>query len=136
VITSLPINPGDDMSVIVEAYSSTSGAVYVSDLTTNQGTGIAVSAPAGTTLIGNNAEWIIERPTVSGSVATLMNFVEQYFGNAVVDQNNGVDLYAGQGSTSTTLYILTMLDNSGNAIATLQSYGLASFVLIDEGSAR
>ena len=49
----------------------------------NYNTGMAVqvgfSAPAGTKLIGNSAEWITERPTLNGQRTTLTNYLDQLF---------------------------------------------------------
>ena len=66
-ITNLPVSAGDDMFVEVWSTSATSGHAYLVNYNTNQSVSITFSAPSGTKLIGNSAEWVVERPTVGNS---------------------------------------------------------------------
>ncbi len=73
-ISSLPVAPGDEIFVEVWHTSSTQGYAYLVNYTTNQSVQVGFTAYPGHPLIGNSAEWVVERPTVGGSVATLTNY--------------------------------------------------------------
>ena len=78
-ISSLPVAPGDDMFVEVWHTSATQGYAYLVNESTNQYVEIGFTAPAGTTLKGNSAEWVVEAPTVGGSLATIVDYTEVPF---------------------------------------------------------
>jgi hypothetical protein len=130
-ITNLAIAPGDDYFVEVWSTSSTAGHAYLLNRNTNTAVSISFAAPAGTHLIGNVAEWVVERPTVGGTFATLTNYLAdpfwssfaETFGYAVVDP-----------SSSTTTPVI-MLDNSGNPISYPTLLGPSAFLMRDEGTA-
>jgi Peptidase A4 family len=73
-ISSLPVAPGDEVFVEVWHTSSTQGYAYLVNYTTNQSVQVGFTAYPGYPLVGNSAEWVVERPTVNGSVATLTNY--------------------------------------------------------------
>ena len=73
-ISSLPVAPGDEVFVEVWHTSSTQGYAYLVNYTTNQSVEVGFTAYPGYPLVGNSAEWVVERPTVGGSVATLTNY--------------------------------------------------------------
>jgi len=81
-ITSLPIVPGDDLFVEVWSTTSTAGHAYFVNHNTNQYVVVNFSAPPGFHLVGNSAEWIVERPAIGGSLATLTNYISDYFSDA------------------------------------------------------
>lgn len=78
-ISSLPVAPGDDMFVEVWHTSATQGYAYLVNYDTNQYVDIGFTAPSGTKLIGNSAEWIVEAPTVGGSIATIVDYTKMPF---------------------------------------------------------
>ncbi len=114
-IPSLPIVPGDDMFVEVWHTSATQGYAYIVNENTNQYVEIGFTAPAGTTLKGNSAEWIVEAPTVNGSLATIVDYTEVPFWDAYAytessvfyDMANGyqVDMEPGSSVLSYPEYI-------------------------------
>jgi len=77
--TSLQVSPGDDMYVNVWDTSATTGYAYIE----NQNTGVAqeyyLTAPSGTRLIGNTAEWIVEATSNGGVVGTLADYNNDWF---------------------------------------------------------
>ncbi len=80
---SLPVGPGDVVAVGVQyTTASPHGTAYLSNLTTGNGTAYSFNPPSGTTYVGKSAEWILERPTVSGSPADLPNYVIDLFTGA------------------------------------------------------
>ena len=80
-ITNLPASAGDQLSCSLSVTSSTTGMVSFSNQTTGTATNFEVTAPAGTTLTGNSAEWIVERPEINGAISKLANYGEVDFTN-------------------------------------------------------
>jgi hypothetical protein len=78
-VTSVPVAPGDDIFVEVWHTSATQGYAYLVNLNTNQYFDIGFSAYPGYGLIGNSAEWVVERPSVGGSLATLTKYTDDLF---------------------------------------------------------
>ena len=130
-ITSLPAAPGDDFFVEVWSTSSTAGHAYLVNRNTNQYVNISFTAPSGTTLKGNSAEWIEERPGVNGGLATLTNYVADPFWGAVAETFGYTVIYPSSSST----FPVTMLDNSGNPISYSTLLGTSAFLMQDEGTA-
>jgi hypothetical protein len=81
-----PVSPGDTISCnISSAAGGTIGTLYMSNLISGHHVSLPIPAPAGTTLIGNCAEWIVERQTFdSGSetLTELSNFGSIFLDNA------------------------------------------------------
>ena len=74
-ISSPVAQPGDWVAVQVW-YTTTSpyGHASLSDYRTGAGASIGFNPPSGTTYEGNSAEWIVERPSVNGSLTDLANY--------------------------------------------------------------
>ena len=81
-ISGLPVTGGDDMFVEVWHTSATQGYAYLVNMDTNQYVEVGFTAYPGYGLIGNSAEWVVERPSVGGSLTTLTNFTDIVFWNA------------------------------------------------------
>ncbi|MGA7315489.1 MAG: G1 family glutamic endopeptidase [Silvibacterium sp.] len=131
-ISSLPIAPGDDLFVEVWNTSSTAGHAYLLNYNTDRYVMVNFSAPPGTQLVGNSAEWVVERPIIDGSYATLTNYVSDYFSDAYAYNfgASAVDL----GSAGS--FPVTMLDNNGHPISYPTQLGVNAVWIQDEGSAR
>jgi hypothetical protein len=82
-IGNLPVEPGDVMYCLICADSTTHATVSFSNQSQGVGTRFDITPPAGTTLTGNVAEWIVERPTVGGSVANLTDYAACYFDECI-----------------------------------------------------
>jgi hypothetical protein len=131
-ITNLPVAPGDDLFIEVWNTSATEGNAYFVNYRTNQAGTIQFSAPPGTTLVGNSAEWVVERPGVSGGLSTLANYVSDYLSNCYATTWNKVSYAPGSSSAMQ----LTMLDDSGRPISVPTLLGGSAIWLQDTGSAR
>jgi Peptidase A4 family len=131
-IPSLPIAPGDDLFVEVWSTSSTAGHAYIVNYNTDQYVIVNFSAPPGTQLVGNSAEWIVERPGVGGSLATLTNYISDYFSDTWASNFN----YNYVDPASAGSFPVTMLDNSGYGISYPTLLGGSAIWMQDEGSAR
>jgi hypothetical protein len=107
-ITNVPVSAGNLLSCFLTVLSNTTGKVLLSNLSTGVATAFQITAPTGTTLAGNCAEWIAERPEVSGSLSMLANYGEVDFTNCVA---NG---YAPNTSNSDNINMV----NGGQVIST------------------
>lgn len=78
-ISGFPVAPGDDMFVEVWHTSATQGYAYLVNYNTNQTVEVGFTAPPGVSLKGNSAEWVVEAPTVGGSLATMVDYTRVPF---------------------------------------------------------
>jgi len=130
-ITNLPIAPGDDYFVEVWNTSSTAGHAYLVNRNLNEYVIINFSAPSGTKLVGNSAEWVVERPGVDGSLATLTNYIADPVWSAYAETFSDIVIEPG----SSTTQPIIMLDNSGNPVSYPSLFDTSGFLMQDEGSA-
>jgi hypothetical protein len=91
-ITSLAVHPGDSVSVFVRYLGINNGigqgTATLSNLSTAFSTTVQFSAPSGTTLQGNCAEWILERPSFNGVPANLPDYGHIAFSDCVACSGN------------------------------------------------
>ena len=82
-VSNFPVNPGDTIwawtwvGTSNDTWSATGGVgwFYLYNASQNVSSGyISTAAPSGTYFNGHQAEWVMERPTVGGSVANLANY--------------------------------------------------------------
>jgi hypothetical protein len=135
-IGNLPVAPGDVIRSIVWNTSPTVGHADVINYTTNEQVRVQFNAPRGTSLDGNSVEWIVERPTVGGSLANLTNYVGDPFTFTFAFNTAGTKTnyyYPGSNPTGTEESI-TMDDNSGNAISISELQGFWDLWFYNEGS--
>ncbi|HEV2674531.1 MAG TPA: G1 family glutamic endopeptidase [Aliidongia sp.] len=134
-IGNFPIAPGDDIFVEVWSTSNTAGHAYMVNYTNNTYVNIAFSAPPGTHLVGNSAEWVVERPSVGGRLANLTNYVSDVLWAAdAYDFGYRAGSPGAPGASSSIP--VQMLDNNGAVISYPTLIGPAAFVANDTGSAR
>lgn len=131
-ISNFAIAPGDEYYVEIWHTSATQGYAYLTNYNANTSVEIGFTAPSGTTLVGNSAEWVTERPTVSGSLATLTNYIaDPYWATVAYDESS--KKYTPNGTHS---FGVIMEDNSGHAISYPTFFSSNAFLMQDEGSAR
>jgi len=87
-VTSVPVAPGDDIFVEVWHTTSTQGYAYLVNETTGKYFDIGFTAYPGYPLVGNCAEWVVERPSVGGSLATLTKYTDDVFWDAGAETEN------------------------------------------------
>jgi hypothetical protein len=78
---------------------STKGTVNFVNHTTGASTNVTLTAPKGTTLAGNCAEWIVEAPTVGGSLSALADYGEAFFTVCEAITSSGATVNGGTGNT-------------------------------------
>jgi hypothetical protein len=81
-ITNFPVSPGDLITALLCAgpgAGATNATIFFSNRTTGDSTSIGFTAPAGKSLVGNSAEWIVEAPTVDGQQSALADYGQVFF---------------------------------------------------------
>lgn len=138
-VTSPAINPGDLVYVQVWNTSPTVGYAYFYNYSTQISASYQLTAPAGTMLVGNSVEWIVERPSVGGSLANLTNYIDVSWPyNAAWNYTAANPTYYLPYviPTTGTLEFIQMMDNNNNGI----SYGFPQntdfYFFLDYGSAN
>jgi hypothetical protein len=135
-ITNLPVGPGDAMVVWLIASGATTGTAWVINETSGMSVDINFSAPAGTVLVGNSAEWVQERPTQSGVLSTLTNYGAAWMSTEGATLLGSNSVYTMGNPGNATPLAVTMLDNNGNAISYPTQLGGNATAFEDEGSAK
>jgi len=133
------VNPGDDIQVSVQCNSATGGSFSITDFTQQKSAGYAISAPNGFQLVGNEADFIVERP--SGDAKTpkgyypLANYIWSFWDFSRATTFNGTHYYPG-GTTAST-YDISMTDDSAVNVISVPSIdkGLQNLFVSDEGCA-
>jgi Peptidase A4 family len=111
-----PVSPGDIVSCNISGTAGgTAGTLYMANLVSGRHISLSIPAPAGTTLIGNCAEWIVERQTfdANSSILTELSlfgsiFLDNAFATtAIPPKTDQQTISAGHG----TLISMTATDN-------------------------
>lgn len=132
-IANLKVKPGDVMGLEVW-YTATwpSGHLYFINYTTQKSAAIGFDPPPGTSFTGNSVEWIVERPSLGASYATLTNYVAAPFNNAYA-LGNSTYYYPGSSPVG-TIYSITMVSGT-TPISVANLYGNSTLWFYDEGPA-
>jgi hypothetical protein len=144
-ISNFAVAPGNEVFVEVWNTGATVGNAYLINITTQQSVAFTFDAPSGTTLVGNSAEWVVERPAISNdsgglTLAPLTNYVSCPFDScyAFGSVNGGtynVEYYPGINLAGTTVFAISMLDDAGGVISVPSLVGPADLWFRDTGSA-
>jgi hypothetical protein len=105
-ITNLPTAVGDVLSCALTVVSSTSGNVFLKNVTNGTAVSFQISPPPGTTLVGNCAEWIAERPEVDGALTELVDYGEVNFSSCDAGASAGATVQSSSGDS------INMLDGT------------------------
>jgi hypothetical protein len=128
-ISGFPVTAGDDIFVEVWHTSSTQGYAYLVNYNNNQAVEVGFTAYPGYPLRGNSAEWVIERPSVGGSLTQLTNYEMIPFWDSYAYTESSVFYDIANG------YAVDMTDNNGNVISYPEYIGPEAFVGHVTGSA-
>lgn len=101
-VNNFPLSGGDLVAVVIctpSGVGSTSATVYFSNLTQGVQTSYPLSFPEGSNdpseFLGDQAEWIVERPVVPGGLAVLPNFGQVIFTHCTATLTDGTVVDAG-----------------------------------------
>jgi Peptidase A4 family len=97
-ISNVPFAPGDAAALIICSTGPTTAFFGFGNMTSKIFTSFAVTAPDKTTLVGNCAEAIVERPTVNGVLAELPRYGENFFDAALAVTHSGNVFDLGTGT--------------------------------------
>lgn len=103
-----PVSPGDDFYVITfGAAGFANQNIFVEDFTQQWGGTLTLGYQSGPGVIGNSAEYIVERPCCSGNnPLPLANYIFEFFDYSYALDGAGTQFYPGNTSASTA--IITM----------------------------
>jgi Peptidase A4 family len=141
IIAAYNVNPGDDMFVETWDTSSTNGYVYLYDETLNYANTYNITSNGGPGLIGNSAEYIVERPCCrSGFNYPLANYVQDFwtenFAYSFYNYNHSLPTPAYSGSTSpSTVNAIMVNDQDSQSISYSVTGGKYDLVFYDENCA-
>jgi hypothetical protein len=139
--TLFPFAPGDYLIVTVTATNfsggvSTSGMLNFQDVTESWSFALTFTASSlgGSEVVGQSAEWIVERNEVNGALATLPDYVVDPWIYAEAFDLAGVEYLPLTPNTATS-YDITMLDNNSAAESFVDTVGNTGLWFFPEGSA-
>ena len=112
-ISNLPVAQGDTMDglICVNAGSTTSATIFLLNVTSGVGASFNATAPPGSSLAGNSAEWVVERLEIDTNTPELARYGDVYFDAAIAGTVAGTLVDAGSGN------VIDMTD-SGTTIST------------------
>ncbi len=100
-ISNLPVAQGDTLNclICVTANSTTSAEIFMYNLTSGIAASFAATAPSKTALLGNSAEWVVERLEIDTSTPELARYGEVYFDECNAGTLNHQLIKGGTGNT-------------------------------------
>lgn len=113
-ITNFPVSPGDMITALLCAQpgaGATKATVYLTNRTTGASTSLSFTAPAGTTLSGNCAEWITEAPGVGGQQSSMADYGEVFFSICEAETSGSVTVDGGTGDN------INMINSNGTVVS-------------------
>jgi hypothetical protein len=100
-ITNLAISPGDLVSMLIctsQGAGSTTATIFFGNRTSGLATSYQISAPSGTKLAGNSAEWVVETPIVNGQLTKMPDYGEVFFSTCEAYLTNNDVVNGGTGN--------------------------------------
>jgi hypothetical protein len=100
-ITNLSISPGDLVSMLIcsaQGAGSTTATIYFGNQSSGVSTSYQITAPSGTELLGNSAEWVVETPIVGGVLTEMPDYGQVFFSTCEAYLTNGSAVGGGTGN--------------------------------------
>jgi len=89
-IVNFAVAPGHVMICQLTVTSNKSGNIFLRNLTTGQAAAFQITDPNAAALLGNSAEWIVERPTVNGVFSILPDYGQVDFSSVAASTHVGI----------------------------------------------
>jgi hypothetical protein len=140
-VTNFAVYPGAPVFVVVTATSAVTGSATLVNLQSNQYTTVGISAPSGTQLTGDSAEWIVERPALGNNnkLGNLADYGMIWMSSeiAYIARDVGTDTYdvPGDPGAGRVANSFTMYDENDNPLAGSFPQGPSAQDLNVQGSA-
>jgi hypothetical protein len=122
IIGEFNVNPGDDFFVETWDTSAKQGYVFLEDLTTQTYGTYGISPKSGQPgLIGNSAEYVVERPCCrGGDFYPLANYVQDFWSTSYAynfyDADHGIATPFYPGSTAASTVLANMVDDADDKV--------------------
>ena len=118
-ISNIPVSLGDQLNclICVQANSTTTASIFLGNGTNSIGSFFAATAPTGTNLRGNCAEWIVEALEIDTGIPELAQYTPVEFTDCNAGTVGGTTVQAGSGNT------INMVDGQNNLISQGQILG-------------
>lgn len=80
-VNNLKVNAGDTVAVTLctTGAGATEAMIFFANVTQGMGTSLVIEAQPGVSLMGDCAEWVVERPLVNGEISTLADYGQVFF---------------------------------------------------------
>jgi hypothetical protein len=111
--SNFPVTAGDVIYVYVWPTSTTVGNYYIVNLTQQVASSGSFDAPSGTSLVGNNVEWITE--WFDGPMVTNYRDIPWYYATGKLP--NGSQYSPAKAPAGSTIYSVTLQDSSGDQLS-------------------
>lgn len=100
-ISNFAIAQGDTVNclICVTAGSTTEATIWFYNLTSGIAAHFTATAPSGTALVGNSAEWVVERLSIDTNAPELARYGEMYFDECHAGTANRNLVNPGSGNT-------------------------------------
>jgi hypothetical protein len=100
-ISTMLVSPGDELTclICVQAGSGTNASIFLGNVTTGVGHFFSATAPTGTTLQGNCAEWIVEALEIDTNAPELAQYTTVEFTECNAGTVAGATVHADSGNT-------------------------------------
>ena len=138
IITNLPVAAGDDVETYVWNDDPTHGHAYIVNVGTGDFVNLQLSAPSGTQLVGDSAEWIVESPT-SGQGASngvsIANYGQEFMSTAYATTHAGATSSPGNPGTNSLVTVSLCDETCYNVLSTVAMNGPASLEFTATGMA-
>jgi hypothetical protein len=117
-ITSMTVSPGDELTclICVHAGSTTTASIFLGNVTTNVGNFFSATAPSGTELQGNCAEWIVEALKASDGMPELARYSKVQFTECYAGTVGGKTINAGSGNTINMINASSVVISQGQLV--------------------
>lgn len=119
------VSAGDDIYVSVNNTSSTTATINLIDETGQTAVSVGITAPKGVKLVGNEAEYVVERPGGDSSTPTgfypLANYIWSFWDYA--RSKTFAKKYYYPGSTAASTYDVYMTDDNGDQVISVPTTG-------------
>jgi Peptidase A4 family len=110
-ISNLPIRQGDTVNCLICVTSATEASIFLYNVTSGVAASFVATPPAGTSAVGNSAEWVVEALAIDTAGPELARYGDVYFDECNASTSANVLRRPDQGNT------INMTDSTGAVIS-------------------